>query len=191
MLTLAERSDAIASPTLLANTSVSASVSRAPLSGTRSVEMNRATETIVITPALMDVDEGASLAFWRKVPQNSHALPDAFATTTRMRSSMLYVPLESWVKTLYDDSRGKVTQNQIVRLFDALEVAIYSDVDRLDTTIGMIEVRRLAPEFMVGIPRALFPLKDHLFNWRPFVLKVWNELSRRNLDVRELLQGLL
>ncbi len=101
-------------------------------------------------------------------------------------------PSTSWVADLYRASRGAVTDEQIIGLFDALEGAIYSDFDGLDAALGGVDVKRLAPEFIVGIPRALFPLRDHLFNWRPFVMRAWTELSLRpRSEVNELLQGLL
>jgi hypothetical protein len=97
-----------------------------------------------------------------------------------------------WVSRLYEASRTEVSDDDIIGMFNALENAIYRDIDGLDSALAMIDTKRLAPEFVVGIPRALFPLRDHLFNWRPFVLKAWSDLSsRKNLDVCELLQGLL
>lgn len=98
----------------------------------------------------------------------------------------------SWVSRLYESSRVEVTDEHILFMFDSLEVAIYSDIDGLDFSLQTIELRRLAPEFIVGIPRALSPVREYLPSWRKFVLKAWRELSSRpGLDVTELLQGLL
>ena len=97
-----------------------------------------------------------------------------------------------WIQDLYKTGLGEVSDDHIVGLFDALENAIYSDLEGLDAALATVDLKRLAPEFIVGIPRALFPLREDLFNWGNFVLKAWIELSsRRGLDVRELLQGLL
>ena len=97
-----------------------------------------------------------------------------------------------WVANMYAASQGTVTQEQIIGMFDALEAAIYFNFKDLDATLDVIYVTLLAPEFIVGIPRALFPLRYELLNWKPFLTRAWMELSSRsNLDVQELLQGLL
>jgi hypothetical protein len=96
-----------------------------------------------------------------------------------------------WVQDLYNWSLGPVSDEQIVGLFDALENAIYSDLRGVDPALAAMDLGRLAPEFIVGIPRALFPLREQLSEWNRFVTNARIELSRRDLDVRELLQGLL
>jgi hypothetical protein len=55
----------------------------------------------------------------------------------------------------------------------------------------MVDLDRLAPEFAVGIPRALYPLRDRMANWRPFVDRARASFLMRGLDAREPLQGLV
>lgn len=101
------------------------------------------------------------------------------------------VGVSAWVAAMYYASLSSVEDDDILAMFDALEEAIYTDINGLDRDLSRIDVHRLAPEFVVGIPRALFPLNDRLFNWRPYVLRAWCTLAKRKLDVNELLQGLL
>ncbi|MFV3073156.1 hypothetical protein [Niveispirillum fermenti] len=97
----------------------------------------------------------------------------------------------AWVSAMYDASLQSVEDEDILAMFDALEEAIYTDLAKLDRELAYIDVHRLAPEFIVGIPRALFPLNGHLLNWQPYVKRAWFALANRKLDVSELLQGLL
>jgi hypothetical protein len=132
-------------------------------------------------PGLTEHEEGLINSYWSLIKEVD--FPHIFAASTRPAP---------WVQELYDVGTGRITDDHVSRMFDALEDAIYSDIDGLDVTLALIDVRRLASDFIVGIPRALFPIRDHLFNWQAFVLKGWSELSRRHgSDVQELLQGLL
>lgn len=99
--------------------------------------------------------------------------------------------VSAWVSAMYDASLGPVEDDDILAMFDALEEAIYTDLGGLNLDLSQIEVHRLAPEFLVGVPRALFPLNDRLSNWQPYVLRAWRTLAKRKLDANELLQGLL
>jgi hypothetical protein len=146
----------------------------------------------LLTNFLVESDEGSMQSCWLRVFDASRQLPDALVSGLQRGGFWADIWTPSWVQGLYDASRAEITDDHIIEMFDALEKAIYGDLNGLDTTLAVVDMKRLAPEFIVGISRGLFPLKDHLFNWRPFVLRAWNELSSRNgLDVRELLQGLL
>lgn len=98
----------------------------------------------------------------------------------------------AWVDAMYRVSHDDVEDAHIIDMFDAIEHAVYDDRDALNATLHNIEIDRLAPEFVVGIPRALFPMRDHLSNWSLFVSRAEQSLASRNgVDARELLQGLL
>jgi hypothetical protein len=147
---------------------------------------------MLFTPLMFESSEGTMQSCWRRIGLDSrHGTGGAFGGAFRDALAG-HSGDPDWVRDMYVASRGAISDEHIVSMFDAIEVAVYGDLDSLDATLGSIDLRRLAPEFIVGIPRALFPLKEHLFNWRSFVLKGWTELSARpGLDVRELLQGLL
>jgi hypothetical protein len=141
---------------------------------------------------LIDWNEGSMQSCWRRVRGDARHATDGFVERRLQSKLSTEVSNPQWIQDLYKTGLGEVSDDHIVGLFDALENAIYSDLDGLDAALATVDLKRLAPEFLVGIPRALFPLREDLFNWGNFVLKAWIELSsRRGLDVRELLQGLL
>ncbi|WP_036291939.1 hypothetical protein [Methylosinus sp. PW1] len=91
-----------------------------------------------------------------------------------------------WIASLYDVEQP--TDDDIVAM---IERHFHDDKDGLDAALGAVDVDRLAPEFMVGIARGLFPAAKHLRNWRPYVERAYASLTRRNLDACELMQGLI
>jgi hypothetical protein len=140
----------------------------------------------------IESNEGSIQSCWRRVRGEATHATDGFVERLLHGALSTEVSNLQWVQVLYNASRAEISDDQIVGMFDALENVIYTDIEGLDVGLATMDLKRLAPEFIVGIPRALFPLREHLFNWSIFVRKAWVELSsRRGLDVRELLQGLL
>jgi hypothetical protein len=188
MLDFQRSSDALAAGAVLVKLDERRTVAPLPL-----VEVNSSSEGRFLASSLTNQDEGGIQSCWRRVSEFSRR-----STGADIRKNLIIISdsteigVSPWVEELYDASRGQVSDDHIVRMFNALETAVYSDIDGLDVNLAVIDLKRLAPDFIVGIPRALYPLRDHLFNWHPFVLKAWAELSRRHgASVRELLQGLL
>lgn len=137
-------------------------------------------------------NEGTTSVWRRSVDLQFGSLFTVIVNAFSSIATPVPTSLPTWVQNLYDASKHQIQDDQIIEMFDALENAIYSDKVALNETLAFIEIDRLVPEFAVGIPRALYPLRDHLPSWQPFVLRAWTSLSRRHgLDVRELLQGLL
>jgi hypothetical protein len=181
--------DALAANAVLVEMSKQNAVAPAPVVEDASISVRDGGYPMPPTLFGSESSEGTIYSCW--LARGISSPPSVMGWLMRSATS-IEPPIPHWVRSLYEASLGEVSDQHIIGMFDALERAIYTDMDGLDTSLAMINTRLLAPEFVVGIPRALFPLRDHLFNWRPFVLRAWNDLSsRRNLDVRELLQGLL
>jgi hypothetical protein len=192
MLEIATRKKALVANTILINVSEQYSVAPPLLTEGFSPGGPHSIDQVLPFTSLFDANEGAVQFYWRRVRESSLHTRDDLVGRLALDAIDADVLPPTWVSALYDASLRSVSDDDIVAMFDALEIAIYGDIDRLDAALAMIDTKRLAPDFVVGIPRALFPLRDHLFNWRPFVLRAWSDLaSRTGLDVRELLQGLL
>jgi hypothetical protein len=193
MLAIARRTDALAAAAILVKMSRDGAVAPGRIVDDGSGG-HHSTYFGPMIPAsfLIEWNEGSMQSCWRRVRGGARHATDGFVE--RLGQSMLSTDLSNpqWTQDLYNLGLGPVSDDNIVGMFDALEKAIYSDLDGLDAALAKMDLKRLAPEFIVGIPRALFPLREHLFNWSNLVLKAWIELSsRRGLDVSELLQGLL
>ena len=99
-------------------------------------------------------------------------------------------PNPRWIVRMYAEGVHRASSQSVVAMFDALESEFGADLKALDADLAAADMTKLAPEFLVGVPRGLFPLRGHLANWRPWVENAKRELARRGLDVAELLQGL-
>lgn len=153
---------------------------------------NRSNRLISIIPAnFTEMDEGIASKWILKVThfsQSVYLLCDLSATA----SATVAQPIgPEWLSVLYDASRSGVLDDHIIGMFDALEDSIYSDFQGLNHALVAADVDRLAPEFAVGIPRALFPLRDQMTSWQPFLMRSLASLARRGYDVHELFQGLI
>jgi len=112
-------------------------------------------------------------------------------STTPKTAASTKVLSYGWVRELYQASEQGVVDNDIIKMFDLIEEEVYKDREALNASLLTIDIDMLAPDFVVGIPRALYPLRGHLANWRGFVVKAKQSLSRKGLGAERLLHGLL
>jgi len=92
------------------------------------------------------------------------------------------------MKSGTDRSSSEQLMNTIAGLNEVLKSRKFAE---LNLILGMIHPQRLSPELMLTFARVTFPVRELLPNWFPLVRRIKNELERRNLDSKQLLNGLI
>ncbi len=93
---------------------------------------------------------------------------------------------------MYDEDTQRASSSSLSSVLDYfLNLQSQRKLRDIDNILESADVRRLAPEFMVGILRMNFLERNALRNWGEYLRKVEDELIRRNIpEVAKILSGL-
>jgi len=100
---------------------------------------------------------------------------------------------DEWITRFYvATSSEQVTEDNITLFLDAIEQHLYADRAAFDASLKDVDPGLLAPEFSVGLARALYPARDALVHWSGYVERLRVHLAAEQPEaVAELLQGLV
>jgi hypothetical protein len=96
-----------------------------------------------------------------------------------------------WMEQLYDLSKSNINEESIHKMFDLVSNELYTDRNKLNEDLANIDLSKLDVHFMVGIARALFPVSEHLANYKNYIERSFVELTSRGENAANELQGLI
>lgn len=85
-----------------------------------------------------------------------------------------------------------INREQITELYKEIyQILLSKEYDKCDELLRNYNPEELNMVLLVGLPRLTFMYREHLSEWKPFLKRSYDEISKRNENPDELLKGLL
>ena len=90
-----------------------------------------------------------------------------------------------------DDHTRASSEKLTATIEDIYQLLGYKLFREIDLVLELLELKKAAPEYSVGLLRTTSKNVRHIHNWQQFLGKVQNDLTERRLEPKKILIGLM
>ena len=95
------------------------------------------------------------------------------------------------ITQLFKDS-DKITAKELYPYYQEMyQLILKKDFEKIDFILKNIDIKKSTVLLLVALLRSNFMIKEHLKYWNPLLENTEKELNNRNLDTKNILQGLI